>query len=204
MVCVMKKSIYISIILFTILFIALISIIVLVNRPNTVSNIEQENILTNVTTINKLSNNTENISISTNFSEVKLSPNCKITFIKNYSICGHSLKDTEPISDDLVNLSKQDFLRLYENWEITKFESSIVELSKTIPDYCGEHYVAKDLDGYIAIYSIDSIDSSNNLSLINKTEILTKYLPEGDTKKLYEGVIIYGKDNLNSFLEDFE
>lgn len=197
----MKKSIYISIILFTILFIALISIIILINKPNTVSNTERENTLNNNLITNEFTNNYENTIISVNSSNIKLSPNCKITFTKHYTTCGHNIKNTERISNDLVNLTLEDFSKLYSNWTISKFTSADVELSKNISDYCGEHYLAKDLDGYIAIYSIDPL---NNSHMLKKTEILTKYLTEGDRKNLSSGVTIFGKDNLNSFLEDFE
>ena len=105
----MKKSIYISIILFTILFIALISIIILINKPNTVSNTEQENTLNNNLITNEFTNNYENTIIPVNSSNIKLSPNCKITFTKHYTTCGHNIKNTERISNDLVNLTLEDF-----------------------------------------------------------------------------------------------
>ena len=101
----------------------------------------------------------------------------------------------------MVNLDFDAFSKLYSNWKITKFEPTQVELEKEISGYCDEHYLVKDLDGVVAIYKIDQ---SDNLHLESQTEILTKYLPEGDLKDLYEGVMVYGKNNLNAYLENFE
>jgi hypothetical protein len=142
-----------------------------------------------------------NSTLSTNSSQTVISPNAFITFSKTYSDCGHTITTKETIYQNMVNLSLDDFSNLYSDWNIDKFTNSEIEISKTFSGSCNEHYLVKNLDGFVAVYNIDT---SDNLNLLEKTEISVKYLAEKDIANLNSGIKIYGKYNLNSFLEDFE
>lgn len=196
----MKRKTFILIILSSLIFIIALGIVIILNKPNTEYGNKNELNITNQNYVELSEYSQENI-VQTNSSKITLSPNAKLVFTRTYSICRHSIKNTENISNEMVNLDFDAFSKLYSDWKITKFEQAQVELEKEISGYCDEHYLVKDLDGVVAIYKIDQ---SDNLHLESQTEILTKYLPEGDLKDLYEGVVIYGKNNLNAYLENFE
>lgn len=189
------KKVYIGIILISFFIILILGMVVLVNRTNSNSNYEEANVLNTLQMSNDLD------SISTNSSITKLSPDCKITFIKKYLSCNHSIREIQNISPNLVNLSLEEFTGLYSDWSVDEFSEKEVILSKEIPSYCSEHFIVKENTGYICVYSISS---NGDFSLLKNTEIPTKYLPDGDIKELQKGVKIYGKDNLNSYLENFE
>ena len=203
MVFFMKNKFFIWVILIAILIIALLTFFIQTISPKLDNNsIKQSNLVdSNTTSKNLESVHFADESLSTSYSRISLSPNAELSFIKHYSICGHSIKTIEKISNEMVNLDFDNFSKLYSDWNISKFESNYVELTKEISGYCGEHYIVKDLNGIIAVYLLDM---NNNLSLLRQTEIITKYLPEGDVKDLCDGVVIYGKDNLNAYLENFE
>ncbi len=55
--------------------------------------------------------------------------------------------------------------------------------------------------GYVAVYA-ELTDEINNL--IEKTDIAIETLREEDRNELQEGIKIYGKNELNSFMEDFD
>lgn len=67
---------------------------------------------------------------------------------------------------------------------------------------CGEHFLVKsNPSGYISIYNINTDDT---LELKEETEIAVKYLAESDIEELKSGITIYGKESLNSYIENFE
>lgn len=151
-------------------------------------------------------NITENIviertSIETNFEENKITPSTLILYNKYYKGCGHTVKERDAATDTMVNLTEEQLKGLYSDWEIQKFTNDEVVLYKEFEGQCGEHYLLRDDEGLLNIYKIES---DGSLKLIEETEISTQYLPAVDVSKLKEGVKLNGKEELNSYVEDFE
>ena len=141
-------------------------------------------------------------TVPTSYDEVKLSPNAILTFLKHYDGCGHTLKEKENISTEMANITRNEFYKLYSDWEIKNFTNTDVELYKNFSGNCGEHFVVKSsLDGFVEVYKIKD---DGTYELHEATEIATKYLSNDDRKELENGVILYGKENLNSYIENFE
>lgn len=141
-------------------------------------------------------------TVPTSYDEVKLSPNAILTFLKHYDGCGHTLKEKENISAEMANITKSEFLKLYSDWEIKDFSNTDVELYKIFSGNCGEHFLVKSSsDGFVEIYRIKD---DGIYELHETTEIAIKYLSNDDRKELENGVILYGKENLNSYIENFE
>lgn len=142
----------------------------------------------------------DNITL-TNSQEIKISPNAIIVFSKFYSGCGHTVKSKEKVSINMVNMLESEFCNLYSDWKINKFTSDKIELSKNFDGNCDEHFLVKSNNEYIEIYSIHD---DNSLELYKKTDIAVKYLTDDDIAELKEGITIYGKNNLNAYIESFE
>ena len=64
-----------------------------------------------------------------------------------------------------------------------------------------KHYIVNAENDYINVYYINE---KNEKILYKKTEISTEYLSKEDVEKLEEGIDIYGIEELNKLLEDFE
>ena len=137
----------------------------------------------------------------TNSQEIKISPNAIIVFSKFYSGCGHTVKSKENVSINMVNMSESEFCNLYSDWKINKFTSEEIELSKNFDGNCDEHFLVKSNNEYIEIYTIHD---DNSLGLYKKTDIAVKYLTDDDIAELKEGITIYGRNNLNAYIESFE
>ena len=137
----------------------------------------------------------------TNSQEIKISPNAIIVFSKFYSGCGHTVESKEKASINMVNMAESEFCNLYSDWKINKFTSDKIELSKNFDGNCDEHFLVKSNNEYIEIYSIHD---DNSLELYKKTDIAVKYLTDDDIAELKEGITIYGKNNLNAYIESFE
>lgn len=166
----------------------------------------------NLKTVRRIGNNMQNVTnvhnsqnvqvVQTNSEEIKISPNAIITFLKHYSNCGHVVRVKENAPKNIVNISKDAFSSLYSDWKINKFTSTEIELSKDFSGDCNEHFLVKsNPDGFIEIYKVQP---DTSLVLHEKTDISVKYLSNEDIAELENGVYLYGKENLNAYIENFE
>lgn len=131
----------------------------------------------------------------------KVSPNAKLITNIYYEECGHTVKRTNTIENKYINLTEEELAEEYDDWEIKKFTPEEIIIQKEEKGICNEHYIVKEKDGYIAVYSLDN-EEEETIDFI--TEISVQFLPLTDSEKLKTGIRVYGKDNLNSLLEDFE
>lgn len=141
------------------------------------------------------------ITINVNTNEDKISPNATLVLKRTYKECGHTIRKYKEIPEDMINLTKEKLQEKYVEWEIEKFTPLDVILIKEEEGICGEHYTLKEKDGLIAIYKQEN-DGTENLEEI--TGIGIEYLEESDKTKIKQGIKVYGKEELNSILEDYE
>lgn len=154
--------------------------------------------------INKIEENLINSNIelvTTASEEEKTSPNCWFIFKTYYTKCEHITIEKDQVQEVMVNKTKEELEKIYRNWNIVTFRSDEVLFYKELEEICDEHYMLKELDGYIAIYTLDEQD---NPTLKEMTAIVTAYLPEEDVQRLKEGIKLIGKEKLNQALEDYE
>lgn len=147
-------------------------------------------------------NNVNKIQIETSASEEKISVNTKVIEEVYYKECDHLLKNTRMDIKSLVNMTREKLSKKYPDWEIKEFSKEKVILYTEEQNYCGEHFLLKDVDGLVTIYNMDNED--NIKERIEITEIETAYLPKTDKDKLKEGIKVYTQKNLNKLIEDFE
>lgn len=153
----------------------------------------QENIIENKIRISD--------TIQTSTSKVKTTPNTLMIFKTYYTKCKHYINSYEDIDASAVNLTQEDIKEKYRGWKIEQFSEEQILLEREEEEYCNEHYKLKLEDGKVYIYIIDS---NNNVTKWKDTEITSEFLTEEDILKLKEGIIVYGKENLSSVLEDYE
>lgn len=163
---------------------------------NKTSNLEPE-------TESKLAKETQNEIelIATSHMEVKTSPNTMFTFETYYQECKHTTIQKNEIPKECVNQTENELQEKYRDWKIKEFNKEEVTFYQEKEGVCKEHYVIKENNGYVAIYTIDSLGKE---TLKETTEIVTSYLPETDRLRLQEGIKVYGNENLNATIEDYE
>lgn len=140
--------------------------------------------------------------ITTNAREEKISINTAIIQIIYYNNCNHQIQNTIKDIKKYINMTKGDFQKEFPDWEIKEFNAQRVVLYREEADFCNEHFLVKNEDGFVTIYTIDN--NEQVLELLNKTEIAVNYLTNEDQDNLNNGIIIYTKQNLNKLIEDFE
>lgn len=139
--------------------------------------------------------------ISTNNGEDKTSPNCVLTIKIYYNSCGHLIENKENIKETEVNMTEEELKEKFSEWEVQKFTPTEIVLYKEVDEFCDEHYLLKEKDGYIAIFKLDE---NNNQTFLELTDISIEYLTEEDLEKIQSGITIYTKKELNKTIEDFE
>lgn len=196
----MRKGYLISII-GIIIFAILVTIGVIIYK-NTNTKLEQKE--ENYVQENQIEKNLINSNIdliTTTSEEEKVSPNCVFMFKVYYKKCEHITVEKEIASEVMVNKTREDLESIYKDWHIVTFRNDEVLFYKEEEGICKEHYILKELEGCIAIYSLDEEERE---TLKEKTAIITTYLPEEDVNRLKEGIRVDGRDKMNKALEDYE
>ena len=132
----------------------------------------------------------------------KISINAQLILKKYFSQCDHTINKYTEMPEECINMTKEELQEQYPDWKVIGFEPNKVTLYKEFDDTCGEHFKLKIEDGKINIYLINKDGTE---SLYEKTNISSEYLTETDLININEeGLEIYGKEELNKTIEDFE
>ena len=133
--------------------------------------------------------------------EEKLAANAILILKKYYEQCDHTINEYVELPQELVNLTEKDVQAEYADWEVIGFEKGKLTLYKEFEETCGEHFKLKIEDGKVVIYIVNNDGTE---SIYEKTNISSEYLTETDLLNMQEGLEIYGKEELNQTIEDFE
>ncbi len=133
--------------------------------------------------------------------ETKISPNAKLIIKKYYKECGHTTEEIKNVTNDMVNKNKEEIEKIYSDYNIEKFLNNEIILKKEEEGQCNEHYIIRDENSNIVIYKVLNDGTEE---VYQNTGISTEYLPETDIINLKAGVKVFGIENLNSIIEDFE
>ena len=175
-------------------------------------NIVKENKLQNTKKEVKISEKiedecTEEYTKETKIEEVvatkeKISANSQLILKKYFKQCDHTINEYVEMPQELVNLTKEEVQNKYNDWKVIGFEPNKVTLYKEFDDMCGEHFKLKVEEGKIVIYQINK---EGNQSIYEKTNISSEYLTQTDLISIENGELdVYGKEELNKIIEDFE
>ncbi len=133
--------------------------------------------------------------------EEKVSANAILVLKKYYTKCEHTLNEYVELPQELVNMTEEEVKEQYPDWEVIGFTPEQIILYKEFEDVCGEHFKLKVEDGKVSVYIVNSDGTE---SLYEKTDISSEYLTETDLINMENGLEIYGKEELNKIIEDFE
>lgn len=150
----------------------------------------------------KLAQQTEEVE-EVNSSDEKISSNSALILKKYYKECGHTINEYVEMLPELVNMTEEEVSEKFQDWELIGFSSKEVTLLKEFEGRCGEHFTLKEENGNVVIYKILP---DGTKQIYEETEISTEFLPETDLLQMQseEGIQVYGKEELNKVLEDFE
>lgn len=167
---------------------------------------KEENTIKSENTSNSIVNQVDysvrnDITINTDSEEEKISPNATLILKKHYKECDHTIKEYAEIPEEFVNLTKSEIEKEYPEWKVEKFTPLDIILIKEEEGFCNEHFILREEQGVITVYKIDK---QGEESLYDTTGISVEYLTENDKLELKNGIKVYGKEELNSMLENYE
>lgn len=200
----MKMSNKIKIILAIILAILIIfASYILFNKEEVVEDKEENNTYISEVIEDECTEEYQQMQNATTVSmaEEKVSANAILILKKYYKKCEHTINEYVELPQELVNMTEKEVQAQYPDWEVIGFEKGKVTLYKEFDDVCGEHFKLKIENGKVVVY-IDNNDGTE--SLYEKTNISSEYLTETDLINMQDGLEIYGKEELNQIIEDFE
>lgn len=193
----MKKT---YIVLTIIAIIAILIILIFVLGKINLNKNQNEKIIGNIeNSENEMLNSTK--IVITSAVDTKTTPNTVFIFKTYYNKCMHITIKKNKIEEEFVNKTEEQIQVFYEDWKIEEFNKEQVVFYKECEGICKEHYIIRDVDGYLNVFSVDE----NNVETLMQTkDIVTTYLPDEDKELLEKGINVIGKDNLNATLEDYE
>ena len=168
---------------------------------NSETNTGGENMLAENLNNYEIQENTEISSLETSVEEEKTTPNTLIIYKTYYTKCKHYIQEYKDIDASLVNCTESELKERCKDWKIEKFSPEEVEMSKEEEKFCNQHYKLKLENNVIVIYTIDEEGRETEYE---QTGITTEYLTQEDILRLTTGIIVYGKENLTSTIEDYE
>lgn len=131
----------------------------------------------------------------------KITPNTRLIFKTEYTECGHTVVERKKTPAEIVNLDKEELARYYQNgWEIDKFSSEEVVLTREITGICPEHFLLGVQDGYVAVYGFNE-DGKPELKEI--TDIPISILRLNDQNNLRKGILVDSMEEVDRLLEEF-
>lgn len=148
---------------------------------------------------NEIENDIDEIKVSE--TETKVSLNAELVIKKYYKECGHTTEEKRNVANDMVNKTQEEIEKLYPDYKVESFFNNKIVLIKEEEGQCDEHYIVRDENSNIMIYKILS---DGKEEIYQNTGISTEYLPETDKISLRDGIKVFGRENLNSIIEDFE
>lgn len=142
----------------------------------------------------------DDIIVETVKVEEKISPYAQLVIKKKFLKCNHSTINMIDVPKELVNLPQKDVEEKYTGWNIEEFSAEKVVLSREIDANCDEHFVLKEKEGNIAVYNELTDDKMN---LIEVLSVSVDLLSDSDKNDLKNGIRVFGKEELNSLIEDY-
>lgn len=196
-----KRYIVYNCMLLVLLVIIIVFLVIRLENNNSLELLSSQEKVTDecIEEYNEYMSNEDDIVASS--TELKLSPNAELIIQKQYNKCNHIINEYAEILPEMVNRNQEEIEDMYSNFTVETFNNNKLVVMKQENGVCGEHYILREENGNVIVNEINENDEEK---LYERTSISTEYLTQTDLINLKNGIKIYGRENLNSFLEDYE
>lgn len=120
--------------------------------------------------------------------------------VTRYSVCGHTIKESGTVTKDISSLTEMQFRTAYSDWNVERFSTDEIMISKEFNEKCPNHYVVKEREGKVSVYYQKPV---NGATLKEMTNIPILNLSNEDQKRLKAGIEVNSNQSLAELLEDF-
>ena len=155
---------------------------------------------------NDLLVDTQDLIKETSFMEPKIGINTKIKVSTYYDKCNHTENENLDLNQEIINMKEEEAKEYFEDrgYSLTEFDTSEILLKQKKNEMCKNHFVIKyenENDTFLNIYKLDK---NNELEFFKETDIAREFLTSIDDQTFKEGIEVYGYENVESVLEDYE
>lgn len=137
----------------------------------------------------------------TSFEEEKIGINTELVIEEVYSKCHHTEEIVSQVDNNMVNLTESEFKKEYPNFEVESFSKKQVKVKEKVEGVCNQHFKIALGEDFIEVFKLNQ-NEEDELYMV--TNISRDYLAQRDIDKLQKGIVVFGRDNINSKLEDYE
>ncbi|MBM7613874.1 BofC C-terminal domain-containing protein [Alkaliphilus hydrothermalis] len=136
--------------------------------------------------------------------EVVVGEDTKVVFRTMYDRCKTINDDVMVPLENMVGLKEGEFKDYaadqFKEWQVVRFSGEEVVLYQMKDQYCPNHFLVMEDNGYIAIYQYNE---NGDKILVEKTQIPTSSLPKMDQDKLKYGIPLPTREKVDQLLEDY-
>ena len=125
-----------------------------------------------------------------------------LVFRKYYRGCKETKVEERKVMGHEIGFDREGLKLAHPLWSIGGFSPSRVILNMEVDGYCPEHFLVKDKDGMIAIYTPS--ESGDEDILFEETDIPTFILPDEIKDEILRGLVVDSTEELEHFMENFE
>ena len=144
---------------------------------------------------------TEEVQDVSNVTEEKITPSTKIVYEYYYASENITEKQESVPPYFMLDLTLEDMVNFYPDWEIRNFSSREVVMRKTIYEDTSRNYIVGEHEGYVAVfYQVEQA----GISLKQVTNTPVSALSKEDRERLSQGIYVSGEYELAKVLEDYE
>ena len=142
----------------------------------------------------------------TSSEESKIGVNTKICLSTYFDKCNHTDSEFINVSEEIINMKEEEAKEYFESkgYSLIKFDNNEILLKQKKNEMCQNHFVIKyenENDIFLDIYKIDSDDE---LVFYKETDVAREFLTSMDNQTFKEGIEVYGYENIEGVLEDYE
>ena len=142
----------------------------------------------------------------TSSEESKIGVNTKICLSTYFDKCNHTDREFINVSEEIINMKEEEAKEYFESkgYSLIKFDNNEILLKQKKNEMCQNHFVIKyenENDIFLNIYKIDSDDE---LVFYKETDVAREFLTSMDDQTFKEGIEVYGYENIEGVLEDYE
>lgn len=130
----------------------------------------------------------------------KIMPYTKMVYQYFYESDGSIVEQEEAPSYFLLDLTREELVEYYSNWQVVSFSDREVIMRRTIADESQERYIVGAYEGRIAVFYEEEREG-NSLYMLTDTPI--DALSHEEQVRLNDGIFVQGETALAKTLEDY-
>lgn len=119
----------------------------------------------------------------------------------HYTLCSHKTTTTSLAGEELYGLDAAGVAAQFPAWRLDELKTLRIELSRSMRQYCGRHYILGNSAGRVAIFQ--NVEGGETLSEVRVLDIWVDTLPQAVREELMAGQVYASLTDIERAIEDY-